>query len=139
MDITSLHCRPSTGRDAESGFGIIEIVVAMFLLGLLTIATLPILVQGLRLSATNSTLATATQLANQQIEQVRAQQSCGSIVAATSTVATSGPSLTVSRTVGGTCPATGYPITVPVTVQVSRSDTGVVLVTASTRIFVSGP
>ena len=124
---------------AERGFGLIEIVVSMFLLGLLVVSTLPILVQGLRMSATNSTLASATQLANQQIEQVRAKQSCDDIVESTSTVDTSGPSLTVSRTVGATCPASGYPITVPVAVQVSRSDTGDVLVTASTRIFVSGP
>ncbi|HEV7564858.1 MAG TPA: type II secretion system protein [Microbacteriaceae bacterium] len=126
-------------HDDDRGFGLIEIVVAMFILGLLAVATLPILVQGMRLSATNSTLATATQLANQQIEQVRAQQSCGAIVAATTTVATSGPSLTVTRTVSATCPATGYPITVPVAVSVSRSDTGHVLASASTRVFVSGP
>jgi prepilin-type N-terminal cleavage/methylation domain-containing protein len=123
----------------EGGFGLIEILVAMFILGLLAVATLPILVQGMRLSATNSTLATATQLTNQQIEQVRAQQACGAIVATTTTVTTSGPSLIVSRTVSATCPASGYPITVPVTVQVSRSDTGAVLATASTRVFVSGP
>ena len=131
--------RYGRGAAEERGFGIIEIIVAMFLLGLLAVSTLPIIVQGLRLSATNSTLASATQLANQQIEQVRAQQSCGAIVASTNTVATSGPSLTVSRTVGATCPASGYPITIPVTVQVSRSDTGAVLVTASTRVFVTGP
>jgi type II secretory pathway pseudopilin PulG len=133
------HFTGLTRRTLDSGFGIIEIVVAMFLLGLLAVAVVPILVQGLRLSATNSTLATATQLANQQIEQMRSQQSCGAIVAATTTVSTSGPSLTVSRTVSGTCPASGYPITVPVAVQVSRSDTGAVLASASTQVFVSGP
>jgi prepilin-type N-terminal cleavage/methylation domain-containing protein len=137
--LASLRGNQSSALRDESGFGLIEIVVAIFLLGLLAVAVLPILVQGLRLSATNSTLATATQLANQQIEQVRAQQSCGAIVAVTTTVATSGPSLTVSRSISLTCPASGYPITVPVAVQVSRSDSGTVLVVASTRVFVTRP
>ncbi|MGH1525679.1 type IV pilus modification PilV family protein [Leifsonia sp. L25] len=55
----------------EGGFGIAEVLVAMFLLAVIAVAIIPILVQGLRLSVQNATVATATQLANQQIEQVR--------------------------------------------------------------------
>lgn len=121
-----------------AGFGIIEIVVAMFLLGLLAVAVIPLLVQGLTLSSTNATLAAATQLANQQIEQVRTQQSCGLVTPATVSTTADGHTLTATRTVG-TCPASGYPLTVPVSVSVTRADNGAVLATASTLVFVATP
>jgi hypothetical protein len=125
--------------ESDTGFGIIEIVVALFLLALISVAVLPILVQGMRLSATNATIAAATQLANQQIELVRSQTSCGAIVPATVTTTSQGVSLKASRTVGGSCPASGYPITVPVSVSVIRTDTGASLAKASTLVFVVGP
>ncbi|MFO7691343.1 MAG: type II secretion system protein, partial [Cryobacterium sp.] len=56
---------PCAVRDArEQGFGMIEIVVSMFLLALLSIAFLPLLVQSLQVSVQNARLATATQLAS---------------------------------------------------------------------------
>ena len=58
--------------DNDGGFGIAEVLVAMFLLGLIAVAVIPILVQGLRASLSNAAVASATQLANQQLEQVRA-------------------------------------------------------------------
>lgn len=126
------------GGTDEAGFGIIEIVVAMFLLGLLAVAVIPLLVQGLTLSSTNATLAAATQLANQQIEQVRTQQSCALVTPATVSTTADGHTLTATRTVG-TCPASGYPLTVPVSVSVTRADGGAVLATASTLVFVATP
>jgi hypothetical protein len=47
--------------------------------------------------------------------------------------------LRATRTIGTTCPATGYPITVKVSVSVKRTDTNIVLTTASTLVFVTGP
>ncbi|MFO7689989.1 MAG: prepilin-type N-terminal cleavage/methylation domain-containing protein [Cryobacterium sp.] len=55
----------------QQGFGMIEIVVSMFLLALLAIAFLPLLVQSLQVSVQNARLATATQLASSQIDAVR--------------------------------------------------------------------
>ena len=52
----------------DSGFGLIEIVVSMFMLALLSISFLPILITAIKASATNATLATGTQLVNQQLE-----------------------------------------------------------------------
>lgn len=52
----------------DSGFGLIEIVVSMFMLALLAISFLPLLITALKASATNATLATGTQLVNQQLE-----------------------------------------------------------------------
>lgn len=56
----------------ERGLGIIEIVVAMLLLALLTLSFAPVLITTIKLSARNTTIATATQIVNQQIEAVRA-------------------------------------------------------------------
>ena len=127
-----------TDETNDAGFGIIEIVVAMFLLGLLAVAVMPLLVQGLTLSSTNATLAAATQLANQQIEQVRTQQSCALVTPATVSTTANGHTLNATRTVGP-CPASGYPLTVPVSVSVTRADGGAVLATASTLVFVTTP
>lgn len=127
-------------RTANSdGFGIIEIVVAMFLLAIVAVAIIPILVQGLRLSVQNTVIASATQLANLQIEQVRGLTSCGSVTAATNTSSVQGVPLKAVRTIGTTCPASGYPITVKVSITVTRTDTSVVLATANTLVFVAGP
>jgi type II secretory pathway pseudopilin PulG len=123
----------------ERGFGLIDIVVAMFLLVVVSVAVLPLLVQGLNLSSTNATLAAASQLANQQIELVRPQSLCSSIVPATTTVATQGVTLRVSRTIGSSCPIIGYPITVPVSVSVTRTDTNAVVASAKTLVFATGP
>jgi prepilin-type N-terminal cleavage/methylation domain-containing protein len=121
------------------GFGIIEIVVAMFLLALLSMAILPLLVQGMKLSTANATLAAATQLANQQIELVRSQSLCSAIVPATTSVTTQGVTLQASRTVGSACPVSGYPITIPVLVSVTRADTNAVVASAKTLVFATGP
>lgn len=59
----------------ESGFGIIEIVVSMFLLGLLIISFAPLLISNLQFTARNTTIATASQIVNQQIEAARAVRS----------------------------------------------------------------
>ena len=72
----NLRSRSGLASGEQSGFGIIEIVISMFLLGLLATAFLPLLVQGLKQSAANATLATATQLANDQIELARSATKC---------------------------------------------------------------
>jgi prepilin-type N-terminal cleavage/methylation domain-containing protein len=119
------------------GFGLIEIVISMFLLALLAMAFLPVLAQGLKQSAANATLVTATQLVQQSIEGAKSQTTCTAILAATSTVSDArGISVTIARTVGE-CPLIGYPTTVPVTVAVTRNDTGAVLSTAKTLVFVA--
>ncbi|KGJ82349.1 hypothetical protein GY21_00845 [Cryobacterium roopkundense] len=58
----------SSARLADAGFGLIEIAVSMFLLALLAVAFLPFLVQGVRQSSANGTLATGTQLVNKEME-----------------------------------------------------------------------
>jgi type II secretory pathway pseudopilin PulG len=111
----------------------------MFLLGLLATAFVPLLVQGLKQSASSATLATATQLANDQIEIVRAEKKCDGLGPLNETVTDArNVSLLVSRTVSAcTVPTKENPSKVTVSVTVKRVDTGVVLATASTLVFVS--
>jgi len=123
----------------DRGFGVIEVVVAMFLLALIAVAIVPILVQGLRLSVQNAVLATSNQLANQQIEQVRGLSACSALTPTTTTTTTQGVSLKAIRTIGTACPATGYPVTIKVSVTVSRTDSNAVVTNASTLVFVTGP
>lgn len=73
MKSTRVDLRRSSND--ERGFGIIEIVVAMFLLALLLVSFAPILVNTLKFTARNTTIATATQIVNQQIEAARAVRS----------------------------------------------------------------
>jgi prepilin-type N-terminal cleavage/methylation domain-containing protein len=141
MDMAALRFLVPRRPDSDRGFGIAEVLVAMFLLGIIAIAVLPLLVQGLRLSVTNATIAAATQLANQQVEQVRGATACSSVAAATTTTTVRNVTLQGSRTIGTTCPslATSYPTTVRVSVSVKRTDTNAVLATANTLVFVTGP
>ena len=74
--------RPETAD--ERGFGVVEIVVAMFLIGILAVAFLPILVQSVRVTGTNAHLAEATQVVAQQLERVGAAgSSCSAVKAVT--------------------------------------------------------
>jgi type II secretory pathway pseudopilin PulG len=65
--------RQHSGNDR--GFGLIEIVVSMFLLTLLVLSFAPVLVNTNKFTARNTTIATATQIVNQQIEAARAVRS----------------------------------------------------------------
>jgi prepilin-type N-terminal cleavage/methylation domain len=132
--------KPDISRGHEEGFGLIEILISMMLLAILAVALIPILVQGLKQSASNATLASATQLANEKIEQARAWKTCGEAVASNSTVTdTRGVSLTITTTVGACAPSAENPVSVPVTVVVTRGDTGGVVTTTKTLAFIAGP
>jgi prepilin-type N-terminal cleavage/methylation domain-containing protein len=64
----------------DRGFGLIEIVVSMFLLGLLAIATLPLLIQSMTVTTTNSKIAFATQVVAQQLQRLKdSGSSCGAV------------------------------------------------------------
>lgn len=63
--------------ECESGFGIVEILVAMMLFAILLMAAAPVLVNSLRNAADNAARGAASQLANEQIAAARlAQGSC---------------------------------------------------------------
>ena len=122
----------------DEGMGLIEIVIAMFLLAVLAMAALPLFIGTLKLAAGNSSVTTATQLVEDQLAQARAQTAtCGGLTAfAASTVPSvtdgSGAVLQPVRTV--TCPGT-YPGTARFAATVKRGTSTVA--TATTLIYVS--
>jgi type II secretory pathway pseudopilin PulG len=122
----------------DLGFGMVEIVVSMFILAVLSLALLPVMVQGLQQSANNATLATANQLVN---DRVRAAQSQAPVCVNVATVAGTktlvdarGVPLSAATTVGACPSGTG---TVSVSVVVTRTDTGATLSKAATLVLVS--
>src|SRR3954451_5556957 len=125
----------------DQGFGLIEIVVAMMILALLSIAALPLLVGGIRLAARDSTITTATGMVGEQMTLARAQGStCSALttyaaLAAPSVTDGAGRVLSAAKTV--TCPA-AYPGTARFTVTVTAAGSATTVATASTLIYVSG-
>src|SRR5690606_10483485 len=69
----------------DEGFSLVEIVVAMFLLALVAVALLPALVSGIRYSAQQSAVATATRELNAVIEEMRQDPTCAAVAAAVAT------------------------------------------------------
>lgn len=63
------------GTDAE-GFSLVEVVIAMFLLGIIAIVLLPALWQGISYSSQQSSTATATRYMNSIVENARENPTC---------------------------------------------------------------
>lgn len=130
--------------DGERGFGLVEVVVSMFILALIALSLLPLLITGLRQSMSNTTMATATAIVQGQMVQAQAigdPSTCGALVAlgdATWLTADSrGVELEVTRTIGA-CPSV-YPGTVAVSVSVTRTSDSADLAVADTLVFVQMP
>jgi prepilin-type N-terminal cleavage/methylation domain-containing protein len=133
--------------DGERGFGMIEIIISMLLLGLLAMFFLPVLITTLQVSSTNSTMAVAAQLASGQLEEARAKGTrCSELIipAGSSvilgTLQANGENLEVRR-VRGACPtlSTAYPTTISLQVEVWRPGGPRAIVQASTLILVTTP
>src|SRR5690554_3056013 len=113
--------------DDESGFGLVEIVISMFLLALVSISLLPLLITGVKQAAANTTTATATQIVHDQLELARTQSpTCAALSALGSQTWTTfdprGVELHVERTIGACPPSSDYPGTVSVEIDVERRD-----------------
>jgi type II secretory pathway pseudopilin PulG len=132
-----MNTQHDAGLRAEDGFGIVEVVVSMLVLAILAIAFLPVLIQGIRQSASNASVATATQLVNEKLQLAQASgPTCTniSVIAGEEDFLDDyGVTIHVTTTVG-TCPAgTG---TVEVAVTAVRTDTAATLAAAETLVFV---
>ncbi len=65
------------GRGADAaGFSLVEVIIAMFLLGIVAVAILPALWQGIVLSSQQASTATATRYMNSLIDDARATPTC---------------------------------------------------------------
>ena len=131
----------------DDGFGLAEIMVAMFILAILSIAILPLLVQALQVSAQNATIASATQLMQNHVEQVRSVQTCDgldSIAGVNTTVADSrGVSFDITgEVIGDDCPDV-LPGVIEYRVDVARNDAPTEVLSSTTTLVlvmtVSGP
>lgn len=133
------NCRFASDEDA--GFGLVEIVVSMFLLALLAVAFLPLLIDAMRATVRNATTATATQLVSEQLDAVSLlPRTCAALTAfETATVPTTtdarGTDYTARRD-ASTCPSSGYPVAVQVRVWVTASNNPDLLVDAVTTVIV---
>jgi type II secretory pathway pseudopilin PulG len=121
---------------------LLELVVAMAILAIISLSLIPVLANGLKQTASNTTIATASQLASAQIALAAIQPTTCShfndygIIAATTSVDPRGVTLIVTNSVA-TCP-TGFPSSRVFTTTVTRQDTGATLITATTRVLVTG-
>lgn len=111
----------------ERGFGLVEIIVSMLLFGLLAMSFLPLLVMAVKASANNARIATASQLAGQQLEQVRAAgDDCASIEALDGAQPTTTDEQAVifqPEIIVGTCP-TAFPGVIAVEARVWNTTIG---------------
>ena len=131
---------------SDQGFGIIEVVLSMFLLGLLSVSFIPLLINSIRNSGANTTIATATQIVNQQIEGVRAVRSAAATAPSCSDI-TRFLQVTLAPVIDPrgvtlipqwdptSCP-TSYPGVVRARVTVTRSGNASPVASAVTLIFV---
>lgn len=74
----------STTRTDDEGFGLVELIIAMFLLALITIALIPALYNGIIYSSQQATTATATRQLNTLVEQARQTHTCNALSSAAS-------------------------------------------------------
>ena len=120
----------------SAGFGIVEVIVSMFLLSLMAMAFLPVLVQSLQLARVNASIATATQLLSADLD--RARQSDPSCVSVPAESFDDESGFTVTRAWAGSegCGA-GVPTTLSYTSKVTVTGTDKVLAEAVTLILVT--
>ncbi|MEN8603079.1 type IV pilus modification PilV family protein [Microbacterium rhizosphaerae] len=117
----------------DEGFGLVEVIIAFFLLAIIAVAILPALVNGIRFSAAQSTVATATRHLNGLVEEARTTPTCATLVSvATPATFTDGrgKTITSSGTVG-TC-ASGS----AVSLDLKAAQGGVTLASVNALVYV---
>jgi Tfp pilus assembly protein PilV len=147
---------PQTGRiprprhpnaSDETGFGLVEIVISMFLVAVLALAFLPVLAQAAQIASVNAVRASATQIVVQQLEQVGALgSSCSAVKAFAATVpapvadarGTLQPHLTLTVPAGDVC-VEPYLRVVLLRVWVTRVGSSAELASTNTLILLDAP
>lgn len=108
----------------DKGFGLVEILISMFLLALLAVAFLPLLIDALRVSITNAKVATANQILSEQLDAIALlPRTCAAYNAFESATLPAvaderGTTYQASRDVVGCTPA-AYPAAVTITLTVT--------------------
>ena len=138
--ITRAHIRGMFKPDV--GFGMVEVVVSMFLLAVIAMAILPVIVSSLKASEKNISLTTGTQLVSEQMDVARGlATTCAAVTSyANETVGLlstdpRGTVLQVHRQ-AGTCPAF-FPSVITFTTWVTIQGKTTRLAQSETRIHVT--
>ncbi|MEV7971877.1 type II secretion system protein [Cellulomonas sp. NPDC089187] len=139
---------PQARLGSDAGIGIVEILVAMAVFGVLMASVTPLLLNSITQTARAAQLATASQIANQQVERARsAATDCGQLVAhltASSGAAQAavhdsrGITYAVTETAPGSinCPDADGLVTYAVTVEAQTNTSRPVRATVETQIWV---
>jgi prepilin-type N-terminal cleavage/methylation domain-containing protein len=128
---------------SDQGFGLIEVVTALFLLALISVVSLPVLANSLQESSGNIARSTASQLVAKELNLVRAvDANCTSVrdhgadPLGLLWTDPRGTVLQIHRTAQSSCPSM-YPALMDYRVYVTERGKSQVLAEASTRLFVS--
>lgn len=125
-------------ESADEGFSLVEVIIAMVIFGLVAVAIIPLLWQGVLYASQQSTVATATRQLYALVESARETPNCATLSAAAATQTFSDGAdrdFTTSGSVGScyTClSATG--ITVPLALSAMQDSR--VLAEVSALVFV---
>jgi hypothetical protein len=128
-----------TTRTSEDGLGLIEVMVSMLLLAMLAVAVVPVVTLAMTVSSTNVSLATASQLVDQEMDLARSlSPTCAAVSAWTSDsngLLVSDPRGTVLQIhrAAISCP-TNFPAAVPYAVWVGIQGSTAHLSSATTLI-----
>lgn len=130
--------RWSENHSDEAGSSMVEVVVAMVLLGLIAMGMLPMFITGLRVSVQSAERVSAVSAVNAQVEKARANPTCAGLSALVSTgtpFSTGSETLSLVTSLPGGCMA-GTAGLVTVTV-VAQTSSGVVRSSATTQVYVT--
>jgi type II secretory pathway pseudopilin PulG len=144
--VITVTSRPPRATLADqAGVSVVEIIMAMFILAVMSIGVLPLMMGAVGASANNRDLVAATALANAELATIQAdfpntgENSCAAVKAAAATGVTdpSGSGATATISVAD-CPA-DYPGTVTVRVEGFRPRTTHASVELASEILVVTP
>jgi prepilin-type N-terminal cleavage/methylation domain-containing protein len=128
---------PYTGEldpASEAGFSLVEVIVAMVLLAVVALLTVPFFALSLRQTGTTSSQTSATGQVSAVLEQAHATPTCANLTALPQTTGTDAQGRAFGiAVVVSTCRAAAL---VSVTATATRVSDGVVLASAATKVYV---
>ncbi|GAB3604447.1 type IV pilus modification PilV family protein [Microbacterium aureliae] len=111
---------------------LVEVVIAMMLLGIIAMTILPALWQGIQLASEQSSAATATRFLNSLVEEARELEDCTTIPSVIGRTATDGKGASMTSTGSLSGCASG----VAATLNLSIVQNGDTLASTTARIFI---
>ncbi|WP_194395690.1 type IV pilus modification PilV family protein [Microbacterium atlanticum] len=116
----------------QVGLSLVEVVIAMLLLGLIAVAILPALWQGIQLSSQQSSTATATRFLNSLVEEARELEDCSTIPSVIGRTITDGKGAAMTSTGS----LSGCASEAAATLSLSVTQNGETLATTTARIYI---